>query len=130
MTKEFVRLTRPVYILFIIINIVPIIFNNTLDAFKINVNVVIAANLLLFIISMLNLYFQSKNINNPNRSAVIRGVMAGTFLKLMGLAAATLIYLVMAGANRSVNAVFVGMGLYIIYTWLEVKISLQLKPKE
>ena len=130
MTKEFVRLTRPVYILFIIINIVPIIFNNTLDAFKINVNVVIAANLLLFIISMLNLYFQSKNINNPNRSAVIRGVMAGTFLKLMGLAAATLIYLVVAGANRSVNAVFVGMGLYIIYTWLEVKISLQLKPKE
>ena len=130
MTKEFVRLTRPVYILFIIINIVPIIFSNTLDACKINVNVVIAANLLLFIISMLNLYFQSKNINNPNRSAVIRGVMAGTFLKLMGLAAATLIYLVVAGANRSVNAVFVGMGLYIIYTWLEVKISLQLKPKK
>ena len=130
MTKEFVRLTRPVYILFIIINIVPIIFSNTLDACKINVNVVIAANLLLFIISMFNLYFQSKNINNPNRSAVIRGVMAGTFLKLMGLAAATLIYLVVAGANRSVNAVFVGMGLYIIYTWLEVKISLQLKPKK
>lgn len=130
MTKEFVRLTRPIYILFIIINIVPIFFNNKLEAFKINVNVVIAANLLLFIISMFNLYFQSKNINNPNRSAVIRGVMAGTFLKLMGLAAATLIYLVVAGANRSVNAVFVGMGLYIIYTWLEVKISLQLKPKK
>ncbi len=130
MNKEFVRLTRPIYVLFIVMNVVPLFLNKKLESYQINVNVVIAANLLLFVISMLNLYFQSKNIHNPNQSAVIRGVMAGTFLKLMGLAAAAIIYLVAAGANRSVNAVFVGMGLYVIYTWLEVKISLQLKPKK
>ena len=79
---------------------------------------------------MLNIYFQSKNIHNPNPNAVIRGVMAGMFLKLFGLAAAAVIYLFAAGSNRSVYAVFAGMGLYIIYTWLEVRISLQLKPKK
>jgi hypothetical protein len=106
------------------------LWQDKLTAYKINWVVVEGANAVLFVFTFLNIYFQQKNINNPNQSAVIRGVMAGTFLKLMGLAAAALIYLVVAGESRSVNAVFVGMGLYIIYTWLEVKISLQLKPKK
>ena len=101
-----------------------------LAIYKINWVVLEGANAVLFVLTFLNIYFQQKNINNPNQAAVIRGVMAGTFLKLMGLAAAAIIYLVAAGANRSVNAIFVGMGLYIIYTWLEVKISLQMKPKK
>lgn len=78
----------------------------------------------------MNVYFQHKNSQNPNPNAVIRGVMAGTFLKLFVLAAATLIYLFNAGEDRSVNAVFVGMGLYIIYTWLEVRISLRMNQKK
>lgn len=97
---------------------------------QINIFVVLAANTILLAFSLLNLSFQQKNINNPNSAAVIRGLMAGTFLKLMGLAAAALIYLVAAGAKRSVNAVFIGMGLYIVYTWLEVRVSLRMKPKK
>jgi sorbitol-specific phosphotransferase system component IIC len=97
---------------------------------QINIFVVLAANTILLAFSLLNLSFQQKNINNPNSAAVIRGLMAGTFLKLMGLAAAALIYLVAAGASRSVNAVFIGMGLYIVYTWLEVRVSLRMKPKK
>ena len=116
--------------LFVFVLGLSMLWQDKLAAYKINWVVVEGANAVLFVFTFLNIYFQKKNINNPNQSAVIRGVMAGTFLKLMGLAAAALIYLVVAGANRSVNAVFVGMGLYIIYTWLEVKISLQLKPKK
>jgi hypothetical protein len=116
--------------LFVFVLGLTMLWQDKLAAYKINWVVVEGANAILFVFTFFNIYFQKKNINNPNQSAVIRGVMAGTFLKLMGLAAAALIYLVAAGANRSVNAVFVGMGLYIIYTWLEVKISLQLKPKK
>jgi hypothetical protein len=56
--------------------------------------------------------------------------MGGMFLKLFALAGAVIIYLLAAGPARSVNAVFIGMGLYIIYTWLEVRISLRLNPKK
>jgi hypothetical protein len=84
----------------------------------------------LFVCTFLNIYYQIRNINNPNPGAVIRGVMTGTFLKMLGLAAAAIIYLLAAGKGRNVNAVFVGMGLYILYTWLEVKILLLLKPKK
>lgn len=116
--------------LFVFVLGLTILWQEKLAVYKINWVVVEGANAVLFVLTFLNIYFQQKNINNPNQAAVIRGVMAGTFLKLMGLAAAAIIYLVAAGANRSVNAVFVGMGLYIIYTWLEVKISLQMKPKK
>jgi hypothetical protein len=79
---------------------------------------------------MLNLFFQLKALGNPNPNAVVRGVMAGTFLKLLVIAAAACIYLLVAKQTRSVNAVFVGMALYIIYTWMEVRISLRLNPKK
>jgi hypothetical protein len=130
MKKEYGRYIRPLLVLFIIINGLLIGFQNRLESKKISVDVVIYANLLLFVVSMLNLYFQLKALRNPNPNASIRGLMAGTFLKLFVLAAATIVYLLVAGESRSVNAVFAGMGLYIVYTWLEVKISLRLNPKK
>ncbi len=116
--------------LFILIGCLLSIVNVRLEAYKINWVVVGGANIIIFIFTYLNIYFQKKNMNNPNPSAVIRGVMAGTFLKLFGLAGSAMVYLLAAGEHRSVNAVFVGMGIYIFYTWIEVKILLQLKPKK
>lgn len=130
MTQEFRKLTRPITILFIITTALFIVFTTRLELAKVNVNVLIYANLLLFVVTMFNLYFQVRNLKNPNPNAVIRGVMAATFLKLFALGAAVIIYLLAAGPARSVNAVFGGMALYIIYTWLEVRISLKLNPRK
>jgi hypothetical protein len=127
MSKEFKSLLRPLVVLFVLTSALFIVFGSRMEAKKIDQTVVIIANLLLFIVTLVNLFFQSKNINNPNPNAVIRGVIAGTFIKLFILAAAVIIYLFTAGESRNVNAVFVGMGLYVIYTWLEVRISLKLK---
>jgi hypothetical protein len=130
MKKEYFQLTRPMIILFILLNGLLVAFQHKLESKKISIDVVVSANLLLFLVSMANIYFQMKSLRNPNPNASIRGLMAGTFLKLFVLAAAAMIYLFAAGEDRSVNAVFVGMGLYIIYTWMEVKISLRLNPKK
>ena len=128
--KEFFKRIRALVYLLLIVSIVLDFFWKTAVELKIDPIVVISANLILFVFSVLNIYFQSRNIHNPNPNAVIRAVMAGMFLKLFGLAAAAVIYLFAAGAGRSVNALFVSMGLYILYTWLEVRISLQLNPKK
>ena len=128
--KAFFKRIRALIYLLLIVSIVLDYFWKTEVELKIDPIVVISANLILFAFSVVNIYFQSRNIHNPNPNAVIRGVMAGMFLKLFGLAAAAVIYLFAAGAGRSVNALFVSMGLYILYTWLEVRISLQLNPKK
>jgi hypothetical protein len=130
MEKKFWILVLPLISAFVIVTGLAIAFKTPLESVKINIIVLLGANLLLFLFSMLNIYSQSKNIHNPNPNAIIRGVMAGMALKLFGLAAAAIIYLFVSGAGRSVHAVFAGMGLYIVYTWLEVRISLQLKIKK
>ncbi len=130
MKKEYGQLTRPIVIMFIILNGVLIALQHKLENKNIKIDVVLIANLLLFGVSMLNIWFQMKSLRNPNSAAVIRGLMAGTFIKLFVLASTAMIYLVAAGQNRSVNSVFVAMGLYILYTWLEVRISLRLNPKK
>ena len=124
------KLWPPLLGIFIFIAGLTIALHTLLEQYKINMIVVLGANMLLFLFSALSIYFQSKNINHPNPNVVIRGIMAGTFLKFIGLAAAAVIYLVAAGSDRSINAVLVGMGLYIIYAWIEVRISLRLKPKK
>lgn len=130
MKKRYLEPTRPLFIFFMIANTLLIVFRDKLELKNVSVDVAIVANILLFVVALLNVYFQIKNLQNPNPQAVIRGVMAGTFLKLFILAAAVIIYLLAAGEHRSVNAVFVSMALYIIYTWMEVKISLRLNPKK
>lgn len=130
MTNEYRKLTRPLVIVYIVTTALFLAFRSGLEIIKMDVTVLICANLLLFVVSMLILYLQMKNLTNPNPNAMVRGVIGGTFLKLFALGAAVIIYLLAAGSNRSVNAVLGGMGLYIIYTWLEVKISLRLTAKK
>lgn len=130
MTKEYRKLIRPLAILLILVTALLLGLRARLAQVGIDVEVVLYANTLLFLATVLNIYFQCKNVNNPNPNAIIRGIMGVMFLKLFVLAAAVLIYLLAAGEGRSVNAVFLGMGLYIVYTWLEVRISLRLNPKK
>ncbi len=130
MQKKFLSLSRPLSILFIVLTILFVSVGKQMAAKNISLAVVISANSLLYFVSMINLYFQFRNIHHPNPNAVVRGVIAGTFIKLFLLATAVMVYLLVAKATRNVNGVFVGMGLYIIYTWLEVRISLRLNPKK
>jgi hypothetical protein len=130
MEKKFGEITRPLLILFVIVNALLLVFTSRLAAKGIDTEVPIVGNIILFGVALLNVYFQIRNLKNPNPQAVIRGVMAGTFIKLFLLAAAVIIYLLAAGASRNVNGVFVTMGLYIIYTWIETKISLRLNSKK
>lgn len=130
MKKEYGQHTRPLIILFVMLNALLFALQRKLEDKHISMDVVLIANVILFAVSMANIYFQMKNLRNSNPNAAIRGVMAGTFLKLFVLAASAMIYLFAAGEQRSVKAVFVGMGLYIVYTWLEVRISLRLNPKK
>jgi hypothetical protein len=95
---------------------------------QIDYAVVMLANSLLFFISVLSLNMQLKSVNNTNPHAMVRGVMGSVVLKLFVLGTAAFVYLYAAGESKSVNALFISMALYLFYTWLEVKLSLQLNP--
>lgn len=127
--KEIKSWYLPFVIVFVLVSVASFLGRESLATIKISWQVVMGANLLLFLFAVLNIFAQLKTIAKAKPAAVIRGVMLGTFLKLIGLAVATVIYLVVAGPARSKNAIFVGMGLYFVYTWLEVRISLRMKSQ-
>ena len=63
-----------------------------------------------------------------NPHAMVRGVMGSTVLKLFVLGTAAFIYLYQAGETKNINGLFFSMGLYILYTWLDVRIALKGNP--
>lgn len=114
------------FILFIVVTVLAFVFADWLDAHKINHFVVIGANMVLLVVTAANMLLQVKAMANPNPNVFTRSVMGGTFVKLLVLVIALGIYLFLAGSNRSIYAIAVGAGLYILYTAIEVKGMLKL----
>lgn len=117
---------RPIVYLFVLINLLCVFLAFFFKTQEINPWVVASANLLLFAISMFSLQQQLKQSKNTNPHAMVRAVMSTVVLKLFVLGSAAIVYLYNAGENKSVNAIFLGMALYIMYTWMEVKLSLKI----
>ena len=132
MSKEpnsFIKQASPFFILFISLAAIFILFAAKLDALDIDHLVIMWANGLLFIIAIITLIMHLKSVKNSNPNVFSRSIMGGMIIKLFGLGTAVVIYLVQAGKNMSVCAIFVSMFLYVLYTILEVKIALQLNKK-
>lgn len=116
-------------VLHTLVLIIVIIYKAAMQAKHINYTVVLAGNALLLLVGILILRIYAAALKNQNPNFFIRAVMGGVLIKLMVLGLGAFIYLLAAGANRSVNAIFVIMFLYIIYTYLEVKFALQLNKE-
>ena len=116
--------------LFLVFGIVTLLtfgLKNELMNWKIDYRVVFGANVLLLVLGMISLWLHSKALDNSNPNAFVRSVMLANILKLLGIAAAALIYISVAGKkDTSVNAVFAGLLLYIIYTWVEKRATIRL----
>ncbi len=107
--------------IFVSVNALCVIFNEKLNAIGINHLVVQGANLLLFLLMFVSAYLHFKALRNSNPHAFLRSVMGATVIKMFVIAGATFIYLFVAGEHRNVYAVLIGMGLYIVYTIVELR---------
>jgi hypothetical protein len=117
------------FILFIIVNSFCFLFKNWLDAKGIDHLVVVGGNCILFVLSATVYYLHKKAAKNKNPHAFVRSVMAGTFIKLIVIAIAVVVYLKLAEQNKSVYAIVAGIGLYFIYTIIEVKSASRLNKQ-
>jgi hypothetical protein len=128
MKSKFQQLYIPLIVLFGLVNTICFLLKDALKLKGIDPMMVVGANTLLFLICTFSIRSQIKSANNTNPHAMVRGVMGSVVLKLFVLGTAAFIYLYNVGEAQSVNGIFVSMGLYIIYTCLEVKMAMQIKP--
>ncbi|MEN9299747.1 MAG: hypothetical protein RLZZ429_2060 [Bacteroidota bacterium] len=121
---------RPLILFFLITNALFVVGDKQIMAWRMKQDVLIIANILLFVFSLIGLLLQLNASKNPNPNAIVRAVMAGMGLKLIGFGAALLIYLSMVGKDKSVYSVYAALGLYVLYTWIEVRLFLRQNPKK
>lgn len=62
-----------------------------------------------------------KATGNKNPHAFVRSVMGATVIKLFVIAGSVMLYLIIAGNQKNISSVFICMGLYVVYTIIEVR---------
>jgi hypothetical protein len=113
--KEF----RPVLALFFAVLALLLLQQNMGLNLPINSMFIIVVNCMLFIMALFNFKRISEvDLKNPN--AMVRSVMMGTMLKFIVFGGAALWYATQKKAPIGTNNLFIAMGLYLIYTWIEI----------
>ena len=120
----------PVILLFIILNALFLTGRNTLDGWNVDQKVLIAGNILLFVITLISFLLAQRGLKSSNTHVFIRAVIGSIMIKLFVSVIAAFIYISIFKKQINKPALFTCMGLYLIYTFLEVSIlTKQLKLK-
>jgi small-conductance mechanosensitive channel len=114
------------FLVFGIVGLLCFSFKDQLNNWQIDYRVVFGANALLLFLGVVSLLLHIRALANPNPQAFIRSVMLANIIKILVLAISAFTYIQVAGKATSTRAVFAGLFLYIIYTWVEKRATIQL----
>ncbi|HUS00312.1 MAG TPA: hypothetical protein VMY77_01210 [Chitinophagaceae bacterium] len=120
----------PIVLLFIILNGLILAFKTFLEGNGFDREFLIWANLFLFIISIGGFLLQRRGLQSPNPQAFVRGVYASMIFKMFLVMAVVLIYMLLSGSKINKPGLFTAMGLYIVYTVVEVTALMKVARKK
>jgi hypothetical protein len=110
----------PVIIAFILINALMLVFRSFLSVNGFDITFLLVANAILFFLSLLGFFIQARGLRSTNINAFIRGIYSSLLLKMVVIMIAVLVYILVAGGKVNQPSLFTSMGLYVLYTSLEV----------
>ena len=114
----------PVAALFMLMNAIGLysIYYFPLEGIKIPF--ILVVNLMLFVLSVFSFRrIQKMDVQKPN--LMVQSVMMGTIIKMMVFAVAALVYAKQQKGPVGLTSLFISMGLYLVYTYLEIQWSLK-----
>ena len=121
----------PILLFFILLNAFFISGKSILQKWNMDQDIVIIGNAILFIITLISFLLALRGLNNSNPHAFVRSVYMSVMLKLFVCMIAAFIYISMYKANLNKPALFTCMGLYLVYTFMEVGVLMKmLKQKK
>lgn len=123
----------PIVLLFVVINALAISLSSGWVAWNMDRELLIGGNLFLFAITFISFLIARKGLQNENPNAFVRSVYGSIMFKLFICLIAAFVYIALQRRNLNKPAFFSLMGLYLVYTFLEVSIltrMLRRKPNE
>jgi hypothetical protein len=119
----------PIFITFAGISMVTFFLKVQLQKLGVSYQVLLFANSIIALLTAVIVLMHKKASTNSNPHVFSRSVLGGTFIKLMVLGGITVVYLLISKEQRNIGGILGGMLLYIVYTIVEVKLSLKLNKK-
>lgn len=126
MPKKF----APVILLFGLILAVIFILKTFLKSNGFDINFLLAGNLILLVLSISGFLIQMRGLRSANINAFLRGIYSSLLLKMFAVVIAVLIYVFINGGNVNKPSLFTCMGLYFLYTVVEVKQLMKIVRKK
>ena len=120
----------PIVLTFIVIGGLALVFRPLLAAWKLDYGVLLWGNALLFLLTTSSFYLYIKGLRNNNPHVFVRVLYGSLLIKFIGCLLAVGIYAAVSrqGVNR--NGILGCFMLYMLYTFLEVRILLQLSKRK
>lgn len=120
----------PLLLVFIICNGFFLSAGSLLTKWGIDNAVLIIANSLFLVLSLITFFIQQKALRNSNPNVFIRSVMAGMMIKMFVCIIAIFIYWLLMKAKFSKATVIAGMFVYFIYLAVEVSLVTKLNRQK
>lgn len=120
MRKNRLKPFLPIVLIFVALNGFFISGRNILARWQADQDVLIVGNLLLFVITFLSFLLAQKGLKNANPHAFVRSVYGSMMLKFFVCLIAAFIYIFTFRKELNKPALFICMGLYLVYTFIEV----------
>ena len=116
----------PVVILFVVINSLAVALRSKLEAWNVSQDLLIYGNLFLFSVTFFSFLIARKGLQNENPNAFVRSVYGSIMFKLFLCLIAAFVYIAIQKKGLNKPAFFGLMGLYLVYTFIEVSILTRL----
>lgn len=103
---------------------------NILVKWGVDTTVVSFGNLILVVVTFLSFWLSRRSLKSENPNVFVRAMYANVMIKLFVCIAAAFIYFAWAKKNINKPALFICMGLYVLYTVIEVSSLTKLLRKQ
>ena len=124
------RMFFPLVLTFSLFTLILLIAKLFFDNNGIDFIVILIANALFFLMSILVFRMQRKAMQHSNPNVFIRSVMAGMMIKMFIVIVAVMAYVLLSGKNFNKPAIFISLLLYLVYLAVEVAAVMKLNKRK
>ena len=125
--NKITRSFRPIVAVFIVVALLSLLARTWLATqWNLDGLVLLVGNIVLFMATAFSFYLYSKALRNNNVQVFLRMMYSSLLIKMAFCLIATFVYLYFCGAAVNKAGIIACLVLYMIYTYLEVKVLMRL----
>jgi|SRR5579859_5494190 len=120
----------PILFIFLLTSLLFLAGWSVLAGWNIDGSVLLVGNAILFAATVISFYLYVRALRDANVQVFLRMLYLSLLVKMVFSLAATLLYVFLAGKAVNKGAIMACFGLYIVYTFAEVKIIMRLSKSQ